>query len=88
MTSFVFSDKIIPHSITEKTNHTMIISKVTTGFVIQQYDTNTDAWVSQQFVADPHYYYEDKFGKAVNSEIMGDPEPYLPFDMVQPPVVK
>ena len=66
----------------------MIINKITVGFVVQKYDTMTDSWVSQEFVAGDQVEYENKNGEAVNPEIMGEPEPYLGFDMVQPLVVR
>lgn len=62
----------------------MIINKITTGFVVQQFDTATDTWVSQEFVAGDECNYENRNGEAVESSLMGDPEPYLPFTMVEP----
>lgn len=67
----------------------MIIQKVTLGIVIQQYDTMTDSWVMQQFVPNSATVeYMNEKAERVDPAIMGDPEPYLPFDMIQPPVVK
>lgn len=57
----------------------MIIKKITTGFVIQEFDTDLQKFVSQKFVAGDECDYEDEDGTAV--------EPcnqYLPYDMVQP----
>lgn len=64
----------------------MIINKITTGFVIQRWDTEKKEWVSQEFVAGDGCDYEDQVGNSVDSEDMnpGGDEPYLPFDMVDP----
>jgi hypothetical protein len=62
----------------------MIINKITTGFVVQQYDTDLQTWISQEFVAGDQCDYENEDGDPVPSDEMGDPEPYLPFEMVQP----
>lgn len=58
----------------------MIIDKVTVGFVVQKYDTETDKFISQDFIAGDEVSYEDEMGEPVE---VGD-FPYLPFDMVQP----
>ncbi len=58
----------------------MIINKVTIGFVVQSFDTDTQSWVSQKFVAGDEVNYEDECG-GPSDEVVG---PYLPFDMVQP----
>ena len=57
----------------------MIINKVTVGFVVQSFDTETQKWVSQEFFAGDDVSYEDKDG--VPTDHIRD---YLPFDMVQP----
>jgi hypothetical protein len=71
----------------------MKINKITTGFVIQQYDTTKKRYVSQSFVASSKVDYENEDGKTLYGEEMADKfgfgpwaekEPYLPFDMVQP----
>lgn len=65
----------------------MIIQKITQGYVIQTYDTKTKRWIRQEFTADGHCNYEDDMGNTVDASSMmkqGEPEPYLPFDMVQP----
>ena len=74
----------------------MKINKITTGFVIQVFDTETGKYISQEFVAG-EVDYEDKESQEVLSESQLDElakndnfgpyaeeEPYLPFDMVQP----
>ena len=59
----------------------MIIKKITTGFVIQEFDTETGLFVAQEFVAGDQVDYEDEEGEKVDSEGV---DGYLPFDMVQP----
>jgi len=65
----------------------MIVNKITTGFVIQTYDTELKKWTGQEFVAGNQVDYEEA-GTERNLEpgkIWPDsPEPYLPFDMRQP----
>lgn len=63
----------------------MIVKKITTGWVTQTFDTDTGEYVSQNFTAGDQVDYEDDEGNAlVGSKAMPQPEPYLPFDMVQP----
>lgn len=70
----------------------MIYNKITTGFVIQQFDTEKNAYISQEFIAGVQVDYENKTGEALDLEELGDQgfgphsevEPYLPFTMVQP----
>ena len=64
----------------------MKINKITDGYVIQQYDTNTDTWVSQEFISGDGVGYETEEGGVVDPAVMGTPEPYLPFNMTQPTV--
>jgi hypothetical protein len=60
----------------------MKVNKITTGFVIQTYDTETGRCVEQSFVADDQVDYEDQNGDPVGWQ--EQPEAYQPFDMVQP----
>ena len=71
----------------------MIINKITTGFVIQQWDTKKKAWVSQEFTAGDQCDYENVYGDTSTEggdsfqDLLVDKdgnEPYLPFDMVNP----
>lgn len=62
----------------------MIINKITEGFVVQTYDTETKKWTAQEFIAGDDCVYEDETGTPLDSDDMGDPEPYLPFEMIQP----
>lgn len=56
-----------------------IVKKITVGFVIQEYDTETGEFVSQEFVAGDQVDWEDEDGNAVPEE-----DAYLSFEMVQP----
>lgn len=58
----------------------MQISKITTGFVIQVYDTESGKFISQEFVAGDDVVYESG-GESVDGDLIPN---YLPFDMVQP----
>ena len=62
----------------------MIINKITSGYVVQKYDTLKDAWISQKFIACNDCLYQNENGDVIDEAIMGDPEPYLPFNMIQP----
>lgn len=77
----------------------MIVKKITTGFVIQEFDTEKKEYVKQEFIAGDEVDYEtenegegddwlDNDGKVVDpSNIMlneAGVEPYLPFTMMQP----
>ena len=71
----------------------MLINKITTGFVIQTFDTETKQYTSQNFVAGDNVDYEKPDGSMVHPTEMAslgfgpytrDGEPYLPFDMIQP----
>lgn len=66
----------------------MIIKKITTGFVIQSYDTEKKKYIHQEFIAGDEVDYEDEEGNIVcPTTMLGEGEefePYLPFDMVQP----
>ena len=66
----------------------MLVNKVTTGFVIQVFDTELKRFVSQEFVAGDDCQYEDKDGDPVDRKALevDGKEAYLPFDMVQPRV--
>lgn len=68
----------------------MKLNKVTTGFVIQTYDTRKKRFVSQEFVAGDQVDYENRYGEAVDCNLFCTgrgkkrKEAYLPFDMIQP----
>jgi hypothetical protein len=65
----------------------MLINKVTTGFVVQVFDTDKGCFVSQNFVPG-ECAYEDRRGKPVAAGLLAiDGEDVtLPFEMVQPDV--
>ena len=67
----------------------MEIYKITTGYVLQIFDTELNRFVSQKFVAAPlprwlPPQFENDMNETVDSDTIPD---YLPFDMVQPEVV-
>jgi len=62
----------------------MIVNKITTGFVIQKFDTETGEYLSQEFIAGDQVDYENEVGEPTDQSLMPTPEPYLPFNMVQP----
>ena len=65
----------------------MIIQKITTGFVIQNFDTDAQNFTSQEFVAGDQVDFEID-GDAIDSiefeDKLVDHSGYLPFEMVQP----
>jgi hypothetical protein len=63
----------------------MIVEKITVGFVIQEFDTKTKKFVSQEFIAGDQVDYEDENGDPVKGlSLEAIVKEYLPFDMVQP----
>lgn len=63
----------------------MKIKKITTGFVIQTFDTEKQEFIEQEFVAGDTVDVEDETGNPIeDQEITGIDEKYLPFEMVQP----
>lgn len=74
----------------------MLINKITTGFVIQTYDTDKKEYSEQEFFAGDEVNYELPNGESADWAEMGkvgfgphaEEEPYLPFDMVQPSDIK
>jgi len=58
----------------------MPYNKITTGFVVQQFDDDHNP-ISQEFVAGDQVEYETLDGEPRIPEI---DDPYFPFDMVQP----
>lgn len=64
----------------------MIVNKITTGFVVQEFDTDLGRFVSQKFVAGDECDYEDEDGKLVESDLLevNGQEVYLHYNMVQP----
>ena len=57
----------------------MIVNKVTTGFVIQEFDTETRQFTHQTFIAGDEVDYEDASGQPIEPF-----DEYLPFEMEQP----
>ena len=56
-----------------------IINKITHGFVVQQFDSDTCKFVHQEFIAGDEIEFEDVQGNTIEAF----PE-YLEFDMIQP----
>ena len=56
-----------------------IVKKITTGFVVQEFDTESQQFVSQEFIAGDDVQFENEMGESVE-EI----EKSLNFDMKQP----
>ena len=61
----------------------MIVKKITYGFVVQEFDEETEKFVSQEFVAGDQVEHEDEDGNQVD-DLTASSIPYLEFDMVQP----
>jgi len=59
------------------------INKITTGWVTQRYNPETQKFVSQEFYAGDDVSYEDGVSGALINDCEPD-MPYLPFDMVDP----
>jgi len=64
----------------------MKVNKVTVGFVIQTYDTDTGQCERQEFIAGDDVRYEDRAGDPIDWQ--EEPEAVQPFDMVQPGAIK
>ena len=64
----------------------MLIKKITTGFVVQVFNTKTKKFVSQEFVAGDEVNVEDEMGNPIDEDEdeSGIDKCYLPFYMVQP----
>lgn len=57
----------------------MVIKKITIGFVIQEYDTETRGIRSQEFIAGDQVDFEDEEGNALNP--LDCTDLYYPFEM-------
>lgn len=64
----------------------MLVKKITTGFVIQVFDTDKKKFVAQEFLAGDQCDYENPYGDPVGPELLevDGKEMYLPYDMKQP----
>jgi hypothetical protein len=65
----------------------MMYSKITFGYVIQNYDSETGDCVEQQFVADERVERQDQNGQPIPEDQVGElanTEKECSFDMVQP----
>ena len=72
----------------------MIVKKITTGFVVQTFDTDLECCINQEFVAGDQVDWEDEEGNALlstsnSTQYVGDTAValarihYQPFEMVQ-----
>jgi len=62
-----------------------MINKITTGFVVQEFDEVTKKCVSQEFVAGDEVEWEALDGMPIDDELVNvETLPYQPFNMVQP----
>ena len=61
----------------------MILHKITVGFVIQNFDTEKNEFVEQEFIAGDEVTWEDNNNNP-GSSIDYSTDKYLPFDMKQP----
>ena len=66
----------------------MTVNKITTGFVIQTFDTETNEWVNQEFISDSVVVWENEEGNPLDLDSFTIQQegslPYLPFNMIQP----
>ncbi len=64
----------------------MIIKKITYGFVVQEFDTDKEEFISQEFVCGDQVDLEDEFGDPIDDEKIPDDfwSHYLDYAMVQP----
>ena len=58
----------------------MKVKKITVGFVVQEYDTDKEEWIGQEFVDSDQVEWEDENGEHIDSVASS----YLPMAMVQP----
>jgi hypothetical protein len=67
----------------------MLVNKITTGFVIQTFDTEKKRFVSQEFVAGDQVDYEHKEGEPCEPSLLevDGKEAVLAFEMKQPQVM-
>ncbi len=65
----------------------MKINKITTGFVIQTFDTKSGKFVSQQFTAGDDVCWETLDGRPMDGQDVEKEAGYLAFDMMQPLVI-
>ena len=61
----------------------MIINKITVGFVIQRFDTETKKFESQEFICGDDVSFENEYGEHAYKI-----DEYLPYEMKQPKELK
>jgi hypothetical protein len=65
----------------------MIVDKITIGFVIQRFDTDSQRFISQEFVGSDQVDYEidgDSIDYEDFEDLLDSHSGYFPFEMVQP----
>jgi uncharacterized protein (DUF608 family) len=62
----------------------MKISKITQGYVLQTYDTETGKCKSQEFIAGDECEYETEYGEHFDIDDSETELEYQPYEMVQP----
>ena len=62
----------------------MLINKITTGYVVQKYNTETGKCESQEFVAGDECEYETEDGDNFNVDDSETELEYQPYEMIQP----
>jgi len=62
----------------------MIVNKITIGFVIQQFDTETSQCISQEFVSGDEVSYESENGELLDENEFDGLFLYQSYDMVEP----
>jgi hypothetical protein len=61
-----------------------IVSKITVGFVVQNFDTETGKCVYQAFTCGDECDWEDEAGNPVDEEDYACTFEYMPYEMKQP----
>jgi hypothetical protein len=62
----------------------MIINKITAGYVVQKYNTETGKCESQEFVAGDECEYETEDGNYFDVDASETELEYQPYEMIQP----
>ncbi len=64
----------------------MILNKITTGFVVQKFDSETGRCLSQEFIASDQVEWEDQKGDRIEDGMCGLEREgfYFPLKMKQP----
>ena len=68
----------------------MILNKITLGFVVQQFDTETSKFTNQEFMASDDITWErnSTVDEPIDAPNVNGEEPYMSYLMVQPSAMK